>query len=224
MIINFIINVLDEEIYMNDHYKFVLKPLEYDYDVLEPYIDAETVRIHHNKHLQTYVDNLNKALYKYQAFHTWSLEKLIVDNCRLPKDIQTAVRHNAGGVYNHNFYFDIMTKNSTKKPVGILESEINKQFSCFEILKEKLISTAFNQFGSGWGWLVCDKKGILKIISTQNQDTPLTMNLCPILLVDVWEHAYYLKYQNRRQDYLDNWFNIIDWEKVNLNYIRAVNR
>lgn len=209
---------------MNDHYKFVLKPLNYDYDALEPYIDAETVRIHHNKHLQTYVDNLNKALSKCESFHKWSLEKLIVNNCRLPNDIQTAVRNNAGGVYNHNFYFDIMTKDSTKKPVGILSDEIKNQFSSFESFKEKLKSVSLNQFGSGWGWLVCDKCGKLKIISTPNQDTPLTMNLCPILLVDVWEHAYYLKYQNRRADYLDNWFNVIDWEKINHNYIKAINK
>ena len=209
---------------MNEHYKFVLKPLEYDYDALEPYIDKETVEIHHNKHLKTYVDNLNKALSKCNAFHMWSLEKLIVENCKLPKNIQTAVRNNAGGVYNHNFYFDIMTNNSTKKPVGILASEIKKQFLSFENFKEKFKQTALNQFGSGWGFLVSDRCGMLKIISTPNQDTPLTMNLCPILLVDVWEHAYYLKYQNRRADYLDNWFNIIDWEKANLNYIRAINK
>lgn len=209
---------------MNEHYKFILKPLEYDYDALEPYIDKETVEIHHNKHLKTYVDNLNKALSKCNAFHMWSLEKLIVENCKLPKNIQTAVRNNAGGVYNHNFYFDIMTNNSTKKPVGILASEIKKQFLSFENFKEKFKQTALNQFGSGWGFLVSDRCGMLKIISTPNQDTPLTMNLCPILLVDVWEHAYYLKYQNRRADYLDNWFNIIDWEKANLNYIRVINK
>lgn len=202
----------------NNHYKFNLIPLEYDYNALEPYIDSKTVEIHHNKHLKTYVDNLNNILSNYKEFQQWSLEKLIKDNDLLPICIRQSVINNAGGVYNHNFYFNIMTPNAPLEPAGILREDMLRQFNSFEEFKSQFKQAALNQFGSGWAWLVVDSLGKLKIISTKNQDTPLTLDLYPIMLVDVWEHAYYLKYQNRRADYLENWFNIINWQKIEYKY------
>lgn len=196
-----------------DSYKFELKPLPYSYDALEPYIDAQTVEIHHNKHLKTYVDNLNKALENHPNLWNWPLEKLIIYNFFLPFNIQTAVRHNAGGVYNHNFYFDIMTPSAEKKTIGSLKNAIDKEFNSFDMFKERLKKAGLERFGSGYAWLIKDSFNKLKIISTPNQDVPLILGSIPILLVDVWEHAYYLKYQNRRGDYLENWFNLINWEK-----------
>ena len=202
----------------NQKYKFILPPLPFAYDSLNPYISEETLKFHYDKHFQTYVDNLNKALENYPEFQRWSLEKLVCDYSKLPENIKNTVRNNAGGVYNHYLYFDLMTPNSTKKPVGIIGNAIDKRFGSYDMFKKEIKNVALNTFGSGWAWLVKDKDGNLKIISTQNQDTPFTLNLYPILLVDVWEHAYYLQYQNRRADYLDNWFNVIDWEKIEKNF------
>ena len=201
------------------NYKFELKPLPYDYNALEPYIDAETVEIHHNKHLKTYVDNLNKALEPHPNLWSWPLEKLIRHSYFLPFGLQKEVRNNAGGVYNHNFYFDIMTADSTKQPIGELKTAIIKSFKNFENFKEELKMSGLNRFGSGYAWLVKDPLKNLRIFSTPNQDTPLILGFKPILLVDVWEHAYYLKYKNMRGSYLDNWFNLIDWEKCERNFI-----
>lgn len=208
----------------SEHYKFQLKPLPYDYDALEPYIDAETVRIHHNKHLQTYVDNLNKALENYPCYHNWSLERLIKNINRIPSQIRTSVKNNAGGVYNHNFYFDIMTPDLPKEPIGELKDAILNSFGSFESFKEKFIQSGLDRFGSGYAWLICRRCGKLSIVNSLNQDVPFNLNVCPILLVDVWEHAYYLKYQNKRKDYLENWFNLIDWEKANKNFINCLNK
>ena len=194
------------------NYKFELKPLPYSFGALEPYIDAETVRIHHDKHLKTYVDNLNKALEEHKEFLDWPLEKLLKYNCFLPADIQTVVKNNAGGVYNHNFYFDIMTDKKTE-PKGNLLDAIIKTFGSFDAFKDEFKSAGLKTFGSGYAWLVKDIFSNLKIVSTSNQDVPFLFGMNPILLVDVWEHAYYLKYQNRRGDYLENWFNLIDWDK-----------
>lgn len=200
------------------NYRFELKPLPYDYDALEPYIDTETVQIHHNKHLKTYVDNLNVTLKQHPKLWNWPLEKLIKYSRFLPFGIQTAVRNNAGGVYNHNFYFDIMTPNSTKEPVGELKKAIIKTFGSFENFKEALKKSGLDRFGSGYAWLVSDQFKKLRILSTPNQDTPLILGFRPILLVDVWEHAYYLKYKNMRGNYLDNWFNLINWGKCEKNF------
>lgn len=200
------------------NYKFNLKPLPYDYSALEPYIDEETVKLHHNKHLKTYVDNLNKALENYKELWDWPLEKLIKYSHFLPICIQTDVRNNAGGVYNHNFYFDIMTPNSTGEPIGNLKKEILKTFGSFDNFKLQLKNCALKRFGSGYAWLVKNAFGKLNIISTANQEAPLLLGIAPILFVDVWEHAYYLKYKNRRDKYVDNWFNLIDWEKCEKKY------
>ena len=205
----------------NQKYKFTLPALSFSYDALNPYISEETLKFHYDKHFQTYTDNLNKALENHPEFQSWSLEKLVCDYNKLPENIKNAVRNNAGGVYNHYLYFDLMTPNSTKKPMGRIEEAINKRFGSYDIFKQEMKSVALNTFGSGWAWLVKDEVGNLEIISTQNQDTPFTLNLYPILLVDVWEHAYYLQYQNRRAEYLDNWFNVIDWEKIEKNFNKS---
>ncbi|WMJ22570.1 superoxide dismutase [Paludicola sp. MB14-C6] len=204
---------------MQETYPFQLKPLNYSYNALEPYIDEETVRIHHDKHLKTYVDNLNKALQPYPEYHNLSLTQLVKNYMQLPTKLQTAVRNNAGGVYNHNLYFDIMNKPSNSTPQGLLEIAINNTFGSFDEMKNHIKAAALGQFGSGYAWLVVDSYGNLKVIPTPNQDTPLPQNTCPILIIDVWEHAYYLKYQNRRAEYIDNWWNVVNWNKVLENYM-----
>lgn len=208
----------------SEHYKFQLKPLPYDYSALEPFIDTETVRIHHNKHLKTYVDNLNKTLENYTCFHNWSLERLIREVNSLPMKIRTSVRNNAGGVYNHNFYFDIMAPNLNNEPVGLLRDAIIRDFESFENFKKRFIQSGLEQFGSGYAWLIVTRCGKLKIVNSSNQDVPFNLNICPVLLVDVWEHAYYLKYQNRRNEYLENWFNVINWEKADENYTKCLEK
>lgn len=203
---------------MNEHYKFELKPLPYSYDSLEPYIGRSTLSFHHDKHLQTYVDNLNKALSGAPEFQGWSLEELIRRQEELPESIRTAVRNNAGGVYNHILYFDGMAPENTTEPSGKLKTAIEQTFGSLEAFESKLKEAALAQFGSGWAWLVTDSNGNLSIVKTPNQDTPLTLGLCPILVVDVWEHAYYLDYQNRRADYFDNWYKLINWKEAEKNY------
>ncbi len=203
---------------MNEHYKFELKPLPYAYEALEPHIGQETLHIHHDKHLQTYVDNLNKVLADATDYHGWSLEELIRRQEELPENIRTAVRNNAGGVYNHILYFDGMAPAGTTKPSGELATMLDRTFGSLEGFEKKLKEAALGQFGSGWAWLVTDKGGNLRIVQTPNQDTPLTMDLCPLLLVDVWEHAYYLDYQNRRPEYFDNWFKVINWDEAGKKY------
>jgi len=198
---------------LNDHYPFELLPLPYEFDALEPFIDAQTMEIHHNRHLKTYVDNLNAALKDYPQYHLMSLEQLIRFVCKLPVTIQTAVKDNAGGVYNHNFYFSIMG-NLNQRPMGKMNCMIKKAFGTYENFEVALKESALKRFGSGWAWLAIDSACTLKIISTANQDTLLSTDLRPVLLIDVWEHAYYLKYKNKRVDYIDNWFNVINWNKV----------
>lgn len=197
---------------------FLLEKLPYDYIALEPYIDTQTMYIHHDKHLQTYIDNLNATLKSYPQYQNWSLEELIRKQKNLPEEIQTPVRNNAGGVYNHNLYFEGMAPAGTTSFSGTLADAILKTYGSYENFLAKLKAAALGQFGSGWAWLVSDKKGRLQIISIPNQDTPLTMNLIPILLVDVWEHAYYLKYQNLRASYFDNWTKVINWDIAEKRY------
>ncbi len=205
-------------------YKFTPIELPYSYDALEPYIDAETINLHYNHHLKTYIDKLNKLIENCCNLQKCSIEKIIINSKNLPAKIQTDIKNNAGGVYNHNFYFNIMTPHSTKEPVGALKDCIICTFGSFSNFKEQFKNAAINRFGSGYAWLVVNKFNKLKIISTQNQDTPLSMSLSPILLIDVWEHAYYLKYQYKRADYIENWFNVIDWEKANLIYTESINK
>jgi len=203
---------------MSKTYPFEKKPLPYDYDALEPYIDTETMHLHHDKHHQAYVNNLNSALENHPELHDKTLEDLLKNLNSLPTEIQTKVRNNGGGVFNHNLFFDLMTPNSTKKPVGKLAEAIDAKFGSFEKFKETFKQAAMGRFGSGWAWLVADKNNELMIVSTPNQDVPLQLEVKPLLGLDVWEHAYYLKYQNRRAEYVDNFFEVIDWEKVNKLY------
>lgn len=206
---------------MNSQYPFELTPLPYGYEALEPYIDTKTVTIHHNRHLKTYVDNLNAALASYPFYQTWNLKKLLMNNNRLPKEIQTAVKNNGGGVYHHDLYFAGMSSTTENRfsSNSALGMEIEKKFGGYEKFKLQLKKNALSQFGSGWAWLVFTPQRQLKIVNTANQDTVLTQGACPILLIDVWEHAYYLKYQNRRADYIDNWFHIINWQQAEQNYL-----
>lgn len=200
-------------------YPFVNKPLPYDYDALEPYIDTKTMHLHHDKHLQTYVDNLNKALTDYPLLQKMALPQLLSNPDKLLQSARTAIMNNGGGVYNHRFYFNALANPSIEEPIGELAGAINKAFGSFENFKSEFIKAALSVFGSGYAWLVLDGNGKLKIITTANQDTPLAMGLCPILNVDVWEHAYYLKHYNVRADYLNDWFNVVNWPVISTNYM-----
>lgn len=197
--------------------KYTLRPLPYAYDALEPFIDERTMRIHHDRHVQTYVDNLNQALDRFPALYAYSLPRLLYNIKYLPREIQTAVRDNGGGVYNHNFYFDGMTEPSQSNPTGEVVHQLERQFGSLKNFQEEMKKAALSVFGSGWAWLV-KKNGQLMIVTTPNQDTPLPKNVTPLLNLDVWEHAYYLKYQNRRGDYIDNWFHVVNWDMVEKRY------
>jgi len=200
---------------MNKTYPFTLEKLPYDYNALEPYIDAATMHYHHDKHHQAYVNNLNNALENHPELHDKTLEYLLKNLNTLPSDVQTKIKNNGGGVYNHNLFFDLMTPSSPKKPVGKLAKAIDEKYGSFDNFKETFKKAAMDRFGSGWAWLVVDQNNELMIVSTPNQDVPLQLSVKPLLLIDVWEHAYYLNYQNRRADYIENFFNVIDWQKVN---------
>jgi Fe-Mn family superoxide dismutase len=197
---------------------FTLPPLRYAFDALEPYIDAQTMEIHYTKHHQTYIDKLNEALAKHPNLQNKTLSWLLTHLPEIPEDIRTAVRNNAGGDANHTFFWLLMKKNGGGKPKGQLAQEITKTFGSFDNFQQKFNEAAKSRFGSGWAWLVLDMQGTLSIVSTANQDTPLSDGLAPILALDVWEHAYYLKYQNRRPDYISAWWNVIDWDQVIATY------
>ena len=198
--------------------QFELKPLPYAYDALEPYIDKETMMLHHDKHEKAYLDNLNKAISKYPELYKIGIEGMLKDLNSVPEDIRETVKNNAGGVYNHEFFWSIMSPEQNQTPAGDLLKAINKDFQSFDNFKAKFKEAALGRFGSGWAFLVKDKDGKLSIISTANQDSPISQGLTPILGIDVWEHAYYLKYQNRRGDYIDNWWNVVNWEQAEKNY------
>ncbi|MDD2221365.1 MAG: superoxide dismutase [Clostridia bacterium] len=199
---------------MNDHYPFVNPPLPYAYDALEPYLDTKTLQLHHDRHLQTYVDNLNKALKDYPELQSRSLEQLIYNADSLPAAIRQSVINNGGGVYNHIFYFNGMSDLKTRSQAGMLYKAIVRDFGSVENFCEAFKKQALSVFGSGYAWLVADQQGRLKIVTSANQDTPLAQNLCPLAVIDVWEHAYYLKHYNQRAAYIDNWFNIANWERA----------
>lgn len=203
---------------MYDHYEFLLKPLPYTYDALEPYIDTRTMHLHHDKHLKAYVDNLNKILKEYPAYQSWPLDQLVRNWRLLPQEIRIPVRNNAGGVYNHNFFFDVMGPDGHELKAGRLRDDILRNFGSLEKFLAGFKQSALEQFGSGYAWLARDARKGLLIANTPNQDTILPEHLMPVLLIDVWEHAYYLKYQNRRGEYIDNWFHTIDWENVQARY------
>ena len=194
-------------------YKFELPELKFKDTDLEPYIDAETFSYHHGKHFQAYVNNLNNALESHEEFHDWPLEKILFNLDKMPEEIRTAVQNNGGGVYNHDVYFSLMAKDS-KGPEGELLEAINKAFGSKEEMLKKLKAEALGTFGSGWAWVVSDKEGNLKIIQTSNQITPIKDGLYPVLVVDVWEHAYYIQYRNDRGGYYDKWENVINWEEA----------
>ena len=191
-----------------------LPALPYSNNALEPHIDAQTMQIHHGKHHQTYVTNLNAALDKHPELHSKSLEDLVRSLNSVPEDIRTAVRNNGGGHWNHSMFWKLMASNASGPPTGAVADAINSSFGSFDKFKEQLQAAGLGRFGSGWAWLI-DNGGKLEITSTPNQDNPLMDGKKAILGVDVWEHAYYLKYQNRRADYLTAWWNVVNWAEVN---------
>lgn len=195
---------------------FVLPPLPYTYNALEPYIEARTMEIHYTKHHQAYVDQLNAALKKHPEMPERSLAELVRNLASVPEDIRLLVRNNAGGVHNHTFFWDCMRPykaSDMHEPTGALLGAIQRDFKSFSDFKKQFSTAAKERFGSGWVWLVLQDNR-LSIISTANQDSPLSDGLEPILGLDVWEHAYYLQYQNRRIDYVDSWWNIVNWDFV----------
>jgi Fe-Mn family superoxide dismutase len=202
---------------VNSTKPFNLPKLPYKYNALEPYIDANTMKIHYQKHHKAYVDNLNAAIIKYPDLMDKSLEYLLSNLDKLPEDIRDAVRNNGGGHYNHSLFWTIMGDQTKTKPGGELMKAIIKDFSSFDEFKNEFKDEATKRFGSGWIWLIDDNDS-LKIISTPNQDSPMMDGIVPILGLDVWEHAYYLKYQNRRGDYIDNWWHVVNWEEVENRY------
>jgi Fe-Mn family superoxide dismutase len=192
---------------------FELAKLPYAVDALEPYIDAQTMSIHHDKHHQAYVTNLNAAIEKHPELAGKSLEDLLSDLNAIPEDIRMAVRNHGGGTWNHNVFWEIMGPKMQGSPNGQLTKAIEAAFGSFDAFKTEFEKAATTRFGSGWAWLV--KKGDgLAVLSTANQDTPLSDGMAPILGIDVWEHAYYLKYQNRRPEYISNWWNVVNWDAV----------
>lgn len=197
-----------------------LPPLPYAFDALEPHIDAQTMQIHHDKHHATYVSKLNDALKDHPDLQKKSLDDLLRGIGEVPEGIRTAVKNHGGGHHNHSLFWEIMGPNGGGTPSGPLGDAIGQAFGSFEAFKEKLTTTATNLFGSGWGWLVV-KDGKLDVAGRPNQDSPLMDGLTPVLGVDVWEHAYYLKYQNRRPDYLAAWWNTINWKEVEKRFQKA---
>ncbi len=192
---------------------FELPPLPYAYNALEPYIDEQTMQLHHDKHHQAYVTNLNNAV-NGTEFANQAVEDLVRNINQVPENIRTAVRNNAGGHVNHTMFWEIMTPGGSKEPTGALAQAITSTFGGVDQLKAQVNDAGVKRFGSGWTWLVLGSGGQLQVISTANQDSPLSDGLFPVLGNDVWEHAYYLKYQNRRPDYLAAWWNVVNWDKV----------
>ena len=199
---------------------FEFKELTYSYDALEPYIDKETMIIHHNKHYRNYLNKLNETIKKYPNLYSFTLTELLTNLDCLPDSASQTIKNNGGGVYNHEFFFNIMTNKKTS-PSGELLKSISRDFGSFDKFKNEFKETALDVFGSGWAWLVSDKNGNLSIIKTSNQDTPIILNLKPIIGIDVWEHAYYLRYQNNRGNYIDSWFNVVNWDKALSNYTNS---
>ena len=197
---------------------FEVPPLPYDYNALEPYIDTQTMQLHHDKHHAAYVNNLNTALQSHTEFASRSAEDLIRRINDVPESIRTAVRNNGGGHVNHSMFWQIMKPNGGGQPGGELGSAIDQTFGSFDQFKAAFNDAGVKRFGSGWAWLVLDASGKLSVISSANQDSPLMDGLYPVMGNDVWEHAYYLKYQNRRPDYLAAWWNVVNWDEVARRY------
>jgi len=199
---------------------FTLPPLPYPSNALEPYIDAQTMEIHHDRHHKAYVDNLNKAVEGQPDLQKKSIEDLLRDINHVPEKIRTAVRNNGGGHANHSMFWEIMAKGQGGEPTGPLADDLKKTFGDFATFKQKLKEAGVGRFGSGWAWLVFHNAK-LQIVSTANQDSPYMEGQVPVLGVDVWEHAYYLKYQNKRPDYIDAWWNVVNWPAVAKRYAAA---
>ncbi|MCE5038163.1 superoxide dismutase [Staphylococcus auricularis] len=197
---------------------FELPNLPYDFDALEPYIDKETMEIHHDKHHNTYVTKLNSAV-EGTDLENKSIEEIVANLDSVPEDIQTAVRNNGGGHLNHSLFWELLTPNSEEK--GTVVDKIKEQWGSLDDFKKEFADAAAARFGSGWGWLVVNAEGKLEITTTPNQDNPVTEGKTPILGIDVWEHAYYLKYQNKRPEYIENFWNVVNWEKVDELYQAA---
>jgi Fe-Mn family superoxide dismutase len=197
---------------------FEVPQLPYDYSALEPHIDTQTMQIHHDKHHAAYVSNLNKALESAPELAGKSIGEIVSNLSSVPEKIRQAVINNGGGHYNHTLFWEIMGPKGGGEPKGDLAKAIEATFGNYEGLREKVNNAGLTRFGSGWAWLVADKSGQLQVLSTANQDNPLSTGLQPILGVDVWEHAYYLKYQNRRADYLSAWWNVVNWDAVAARY------
>jgi Fe-Mn family superoxide dismutase len=192
---------------------FELPKLPYAYEALEPFIDAQTMTIHHTKHHQAYITNLNGALEKAPELASWSLEDLLARLSEVPESVRGVVRNHGGGTLNHNIFWEVMAPNAGGEPTGALAKAIDADFGSFANFKAEFEKAAAGRFGSGWAWLA-KKGGKLLVVSTANQDNPLTDGLTPLLALDVWEHAYYLKYQNRRPEYVTNWWNVVKWDEV----------
>ena len=205
----------------NEYYPFLNTPLPYGYGALEPYIDAKTMELHHDRHLQTYINNLNDLLAKNPGLQKLSLRQLITSANRLPPAVQTPLRNNAGGVYNHRFFFEGMTNPASPAPSGRLAAAIDRQLGGFDTFRDQFSKAALSVFGSGYAWLVV-QNGRLRVVTTPNQNTPLEQGMCPVLNLDVWEHAYYLKHYNLRGDYITDWFSIVNWPKAEENYINCM--
>ncbi len=199
---------------------YSLPQLPYEYDALEPHIDKETMNIHHTKHHNTYVTNLNAALEGHEDLAGKSLEELLANIDSVPENIRTAVRNNGGGHANHSLFWELLSPNGGGEPTGELAEAINAKFGSFESFKEEFAKAATTRFGSGWAWLTV-KDGELELYSTANQDSPLMEGKTPILGLDVWEHAYYLNYQNRRPEYIASFWNIVNWDEVSKRYASA---
>ena len=202
---------------------FNLPKLPYEYDELEPFIDARTLEIHHGKHHATYVNNLNIALEGQEDLQGKSLAYLLSNLDTIPEEIRTAVRNHGGGHFSHSLFWEVMSPTGGGDPNLDIENEINRHFGNFDKFQSELSNAAISRFGSGYGWLVMDEKKELSVMSTANQDTPMMVGKTPLLVVDVWEHAYYLKYQNRRPEFIENWWKTVNWEYVNALYNDAKN-
>ena len=201
---------------------YTVPPLPYAFDALEPHIDARTMEIHHDKHHAAYVNNLNNALKDHPELAAKPINELIADLSLIPENIRTAVRNNGGGHSNHTFFWEIMGPGKGGAPVGMLADAITKTFGGFEEFKAKFEAGGVGRFGSGFVWLIVNKQGALEIVSLPNQDSPIMDGNKPVLANDVWEHAYYLHYQNRRPDYLKAWWNVVNWDHAEQNYQTAV--
>jgi Fe-Mn family superoxide dismutase len=200
---------------------YELPSLSYPFNALEPHIDAKTMEIHHDKHHQAYITNANKALEGHPDLAAKPVDELLADLNKIPEAIRTVLRNNAGGHSNHTFFWKIIGPNAGGSPKGKLAEAINSTFGGFDKFKEDLEKAAIGRFGSGWAWLVVSKEGKLQITSTANQDTPISEGLKPVIGIDVWEHSYYLLYQNRRPDYLKAWWNVVNWDQAEKNFQAA---